>query len=390
MAGALNDLMAAQKSGRGEVVVYGAKSLLTGFTLKCLRQSGIRIDYLADGRKELQGGELHGLPVIGPEELAAQHQDAHVFICLTREYWTVYDLLTKLGMGNLYSLIDISASCAQIATDSGDFIRYQLETHTHVVKSRFEELSLPFVNFIVTEQCTLSCKECINLIPHIRKKKHYPAEQLLRCSANLLQSLGYLTAATLIGGEPFVYPELAELVEGLSKSEKIGRIEIVTNGTVLPEKQVLARFKPDKRVHISISEYPGITHKIPALLKMAEAFSVPCTVLPFMEWSNMGDLSCRNRTVDQLRTVFSNCSVKSCPTIIGGKLYRCARAAFGVRLGAIPNAADEEIDLDSTSPTHDNQEKIRSLFFHRDYLLACNYCDGCDISTPPIPPAVQT
>lgn len=394
--GGMLELAARIRAAGGRTVVYGARALLSEMTVRALEKLGIGPDCLADGRQDLlELGELNGLPVVGLEELAREYGDADIFICLTREYWTVRDILETKGF-KASRLHDVAGLLhgVRIAGDGmfGQSTR-QLEqavlSHKRLVETRRGRLSLPFVNMIVTERCSLNCADCNNLIPHIRDRRDYGAGALLEQMSRLMGGIDSLVVGSVIGGEPFLYPELAGLIRGLRRHDRIERLELVTNGTLIPRAElvdVLAR----NQVHVVISDYGPLSPVLRELRKIFEAGGVSHDVAAFNDWYDMGNLAKRGRNDADLGITFTNCKFKYCPTLLGGKLYRCSRSAFGTRVGAIPPAAGEGIDLnDPGLDAEAVRRQVGDLFYGRDWLSACDYCDGGNIGGYTIPPAIQ-
>lgn len=57
-----------------------------------------------------------------------------------------------------------------------------------------------------------------------------------------------------IGGEPFLYPHLQEIVEYLIGQKKVLGIMLITNSTIMPAPQVLELLRNPK-VFVEISDY---------------------------------------------------------------------------------------------------------------------------------------
>lgn len=376
-----------------ETVVYGANCQLTELTLHALERFGIKPACLADGRLEYDGREMHGLPVISPDKLVADHPGAHVFICLTREFWTVRDMLWERGKGNLH---DVAALLAEVPISdpmfgkTASFLVTARDTHARLVETRTGGVSLPFANFIVTERCSLNCRACNNSMPLIKHKLDYAADDLLLYARRITDALDVLVSGTIIGGEPFLYTELPRIIRGLSAFDKITKVEVVTNGTLIPREDIVEAMRGTPKVHVTISKYPTVKQRIPELTALLEDNGIPCDLGNYTEWKDMGDMSNRGRNLTQMVEVFRNCTLKNCPSILGGKLYHCSRAAFGARLGFVPTAADEVVPLDDpTLSGEDIRERVRKVFFNRKTLAACNFCDGGDVASPAIIAALQ-
>jgi len=246
------------------------------------------------------------------------------------------------------------------------------------------ELYYSHIELSLTTNCTLRCRGCCHFTPCFEKEAYTPASQIIEDCRRLLNGIQWVDIFRVLGGEPLLYPELTRVVEFLLQSPKIGFVEIVTNGTLAPKKELLALF-PHKRLNILISNYGALSSHI------GDFAAVPptnLTVLPTDQtWLDHGDLTFRNRSEPALRKQYSCCD-KDKAVLTDGKLFNCACSAFGSRLGAFSLAPDEYIDL---REINDPQKLTARLLRQRrlGYYTACNYCNRGTDRLVSIPPALQ-
>lgn len=393
MSDGLTGILDNARKNNSPLVVYGANCQLTEITLFALKAHGMEPDYLADGRLEYDGTKRRGLEVLSPDRLAFAYPDATVFICLTREFWTVRDMLWEKGMTGLYdatALLDTVTIEKPMFGQSAAFLRTARETHAQLVATRRGQVSLPFVNLILTERCTLNCRACNNMMPLVRDKRDYDNATLLAQARKLVDALDSAVSVHLIGGEPFLYKNLPALIRELTAFDKISQVEIVTNGTLLPKEAVLDAMAASPKAHITISEYPGIKQKTTELANLFDSREIPCDIGSFTEWRDLGEVAARGRAPAGIRNTFRDCAFKNCPTLLGGKLYRCSWSAFGTRLGLIPVAPAEYLDLDdSRLSATETRGQVKRLFIDAKALSACNFCNGGNVASPSITAAEQ-
>ena len=112
------------------------------------------------------------------------------------------------------------------------------------------------IDTVITSRCTLKCKHCNMFIGHAPKQFDIELNRLRNNFDIFFESVDYVYEYTLLGGEPFIHKNIAEIVSYLGDrySEKIGRINIITNGTVVPEDEVLALLEKF-HVTVHISDY---------------------------------------------------------------------------------------------------------------------------------------
>ena len=85
-----------------------------------------------------------------------------------------------------------------------------------------------------------------------------------------------------------------------------------------------------------------------------------------------------------------NCCNSDIISLLHGKLYRCPFSANGTNLKAIPEDKTDIVDLvDDTISLKDLRKDIYNLVYNKEFLTACNYCNGRDFNTKEIKAAIQ-
>lgn len=92
-----------------------------------------------------------------------------------------------------------------------------------------------------------------------------------------------------MGGEPFLYPNLKEILEYLLAQKKVLGIMLITNSTLLPKPEVLELLKNPK-ILVEISDY-GHLEKMSRLIQVLEEKDIFFKVLTEQTWTDMGEWS---------------------------------------------------------------------------------------------------
>ena len=97
------------------------------------------------------------------------------------------------------------------------------------------------LHMAITMKCSLKCKNCNMFVPYYKEDVTYSKENIKSEIDTLFKKVDYIFSFTLLGGEPLLHPDWAEIVHYLSKaySDRIGIIKIITNGTIIPADKVL-------------------------------------------------------------------------------------------------------------------------------------------------------
>lgn len=183
-------------------------------------------------------------------------------------------------------------------------------------------------------------------------------------------------------------PEMDKVIRWYVDNDKISRFRIYTNGTIIPDEHILETLSHDK-VHVRISDYGINQRQIGKLKEVLEKNKISYYVTSYSDWQDSGDLRFRNYSVEQMREIFSKCYERNCITFLKGQLHRCPRSAHAMNLEAMPIIQKDFIDLKNWQGTDDELKKSISEFQRKDYVMACNYCDGPNRNTQHIPAAIQ-
>ena len=125
---------------------------------------------------------------------------------------------------------------------------------------------IPFVQISLTERCTLKCKKCAHACYAVGKNtEDLPLSDVYKSADFLFAKCDYIQEFMLIGGEPFLYKQISEVIEytGSKYDCKMSVLSITTNGTIIPSNEILELCKK-YNVLIRISNY---SKELPQLKK---------------------------------------------------------------------------------------------------------------------------
>lgn len=322
------------------IVLFGAGSLgkLTWYALK---QKGVQVAYFCDNDIDKQGTFYCGIKVVSPKEVPP---DSRIIIC--NNYMAGEDCISLLEG------VDFS--------DCGLDAERIIGLHKADVKC---------VDVVITERCSMKCKDCANLMQYYKQPKDCDLDVLFEALDNLTKYVDVYEFRVL-GGEPFVCKNLYKVID---KLRTYGRnIVIYTNATIVPKEP--ARLKG---VKFDITNYGHKNHK--KLLDVLDANGIEYTTYKPTEWTDSGSVKFRGHTEQRLNEMFANCCVKDVLTLLHGKLYHCPFSAHAHNLGLV---VGDYADMSG-------KESIMNFCKRKEYLTACKYCKGRDYGTPKIKPAIQ-
>lgn len=265
-------------------------------------------------------------------------------------------------------------------------------------------VNMPRGGFYVTLRCNLKCKLCAAHAPYYKNAWHPSIESLCRQADRFFELITHIGHFSLTGGEPLLRPDLGILIRRLNLySTQIGRLELFTNGTILPNMDIIKAFSEyNGAIKFVIDNYGPelsvnaekaailIHNELPeADVELRDYYSNNMHCDGWVDWG----VGKTKKTQAEAQEVFNKCSLPqklefvSC--INDGIIYPCPQTRRCIELGYIPLDPKEAVDMFDDSYTDD---EIRQRILDRyalTILRACSFCDGqCDDSKR-YPPAEQ-
>lgn len=240
-------------------------------------------------------------------------------------------------------------------------------------------IDIPQIEFNLTTVCTLKCKHCSNFIPYLKPNEHSKIkfEDFKIQLSNLTKSVSKIKNLILLGGEPLTVPNLHEYVEFASNNNKIEKVWIVTNGTLLMNdnlKKTLAKHR--KKIIVWVSNYSK-NEKIKSSLKHSELLEqikelgLDYDYVKDLSWSYTSDLN--TEPLRENSEFYFECCGNNCVSVFEGKIYVCPRAGIFDKKKVYVPQSDEIIDLNIENNSKVLKQKLKD-FYSRKSFTACNYC----------------
>ncbi len=367
------------KKCNGRIVLYGA-GRRGSVAAHCLNKMGVEFICFCDSDRKKQGKEYCNHRVIAPDELADKYSDMAIIIT-TNHFYTVAEELRKKGFLHVFSSVSLF-----LEIDLEGYEMYSEEYTIRNIDQYFysfihynENISyIPQVQIPVTMRCTLRCKECNSYIPYVKKAEDFEEGSIIFAIDKLLTAYDKIGNVLLYGGEPLLYPFLDRLIYNFSMNDRIEKVTIVTNGTILPNKALQEEMKSDK-VLVRISDYGKLSSKKDELLFVLKEAGVHTEITDFKYWNKNPTVDVLNETEEQLREKVKNCcALANMITLIKGKIFFCGFSAFYDYFKAVPDFGDNYIDLLESKEQGENlRKKIENIRkMGKDGLpkQACRFC----------------
>ena len=381
----------------GNIVLWGA-GRLGGVAEYCLRKQGINICAFCDIAKDKWGTEFCGHAVISPEQLEEMYPDAAIIISNTFHY-TMSSELEKKGYKNVF---DCTSLFLEIDFDEYDFWmlpEYAIRNVEQYMSSIHEQIkganSLDQIYLNITTKCSLRCRDCSVFIPYVKEKCNYDSTTVMKDFYSVLNCLEHIRIVNFYGGEPLLHPELAKMIRMLKDETRIERISIITNGTILPNEELLDVLEHDKRTLIRISDYGELSTKLSAIEEAFSSRKIAYEISNYTYWDSPSVIAPCNDTEEELQRKFQLCTATNCAILLNRKFYRCITASAVNNMGVFPYSESNCVDIgkyeDSEKELKDKLNEYLERPRNKKYFDACRYCSGmyCVHFENKVPVAVQ-
>lgn len=375
----------------GKIVIFGA-GVNGAILLALLKKKNIDTLCFVDDDIRKCGTEYFGYPVLSREKLYELYNDV---VILVTPYiaGTIFEKLRDAGYQEVY---DCSPLFLEFDMEEvKEYISPILDVF-HCVQTFLNKRSyinnITTVNHaltvVITERCTLSCRECMAFVPYYEKPADYSFNELSIALDNILPT-GVFPDIYLEGGEPFLHKDFQKILAKLISFKEVKHIWIITNGTIVPSEEILKSLITPK-VIVWISDYGKNSYKMGELKEILRIKGITHHSTT-QHWYKVTNAYKFNRSNEATQEVYDSCCKglhAMNPFLIKGRIYRCQFHARTEEFGIIPKCCSDSIDA-----LHDKEslkDRLQSFFFRKDYLEACNYCTGRGYTSVEVPVAEQT
>ncbi len=263
------------------------------------------------------------------------------------------------------------------------------------------------VGVYITTRCNLKCKRCLLHIPYLKEQRDSSMEVIQETFDKLFCITDRIEKVILSGGETFLFVGLDRLLDWLFEEygNRIGKIELFSNGTVVPERAVvdqIKRFGTD-REKVFIDDYgPELSWKVKEMMELFDECGISYEVKNYTPvnthcggWVDYGDLRVKKHTYAEESKVKDwkhSCVYLSgyrSVNIYEGKVYSCSQARVQSEMGFNDEIAKKSLDLFDPSISIEERKRWFAEMEEAKYYAACDYCSGMTENSERYVPAEQ-
>jgi organic radical activating enzyme len=383
------------KSSGLPVVIFGAGIVGEALLWVC-RDAGIEVECFCDNNINKAGQTIGNTGVLHVQELKKKYDDA-VFLISAADIKDVVEQLGRLGYSKWHSssllLRDFDLTRCRSSSPE-DYVEFAVSTCLLCHDSYLNpgKLFLRSVDIIITERCSLKCRDCSNLMQYYEMPKDCSIEEVTQSIDAFCALIDEVNEFRVIGGEPFMNREIHRVIKRLIDEPKVRRIVIYTNGTIVPREEHV-EFLKNEKVLLLITDYGALSRNLSAIREMLHKENITHYIMKARGWTDCARVTRCSRSTEEQREVFRVCCAKNLVTLSKGRLYRCPFAANVARLGAVPDYENDYIDIvqeqQRGTDIHAMKKRIRAFLLEKDFLETCDFCNGRPFDAPEIVPAIQ-
>ena len=377
-----------------KIVIFGTGNFGL-IVLSTIKKINSNVVGFADNNKGNWGKKLGDKEIFSEEKIRNEHKDC-LFIIASLMYPYIKKQLTGYG---IFDYLDSDSLFSNLKLDLGDCgtdwsskrCKEQIDTYMFAVLSeqnkKENKLTVKHLDLVLTEKCSLKCKDCSNLMQYYAKPVDEDFEVLKKSLNNFLSSVDFVGEIRLIGGEPLLYKKIGDVMELILKYNNYNKIYVYTNGTIVFKNNKMNVFQNEK-VLFRISDYGKVSKNVKPLEEELSRLNVNYLTERVTRWQDCAKIKLYDRPKTLNEFIYGNCCVNQYLTLLHGKLYLCPFQAHAENLDAIPVNESQRIDLSSVSQ-NSIKEKISKLYFETECLEACKYCNGRDPNVDDVDAAIQ-
>jgi organic radical activating enzyme len=227
----------------------------------------------------------------------------------------------------------------------------------------------------IVEHCNLRCRSCAHLSPAL--PRHFVDLGALSSDLTALARSYRAKVLRLLGGEPLLHPDLLEIMTAARESHVADKIEITTNGLLLPRVE---RCFWEVADGVQISLYPGRSLRQDQLdtcidLARRNNVSIRCRRYQSFQESYSEQGTDDPALVEKIYVTCNSAHRWRCHTVANGWFFKCAQGYMipkGMSLGAEATYRNG-IQIDESPEFRD---RLLSYLTSPEPLPSCRNCLG--------------
>jgi len=346
-----------------EIIIYGFGNTAEVYIDNLCKS--VNVKFIIDNSERFIGKNYNGIPIYSYN--VAKDMIKNTKIVIMAETVIYNEISNELRMQEYKENIDF--------TGIERFIEEWY--YKHLGKACIME-----IHTAITTCCTFNCRNCNMYMPYYKEKVIYSLEALKSNIDLLFEYIDYVFKYQILGGEPLLNKSLPDFLFYLKDvyGDKIGRIRIITNGSVLPSDRLLEALKySDSEVHVSdYSANIDYKNRFEATMQAFEKSGIKNKIMPSLKWRDFGfpNEPCN---FEDVRKHMLTCGT-AWHGLVDGCLFYCNSSWSAQKCGLFKCAKDDFIDLTELPKGEKGEIQLLQLCLgdmKSGYNSFCRLCGGC-------------
>jgi len=406
------DFLRYVKQNHKEVYIFGA-DIAGKIIQKMLQEEGVLVSGFLDNNKNKCFAKINEVEVFVANEKLEKLSKECVILIASTYISDIIRQLEDIGFYNWVPIIDfLESKDENYFRDSlkgdlrknhsggeftNDFDVFVLENMLNSQKKYLDETSLYIrsVDIVITEKCSLKCKDCSNLMQYYEEPKNIEFDNVRQEIDDVCSVADEINELRIIGGDAFMNKDFPAIVNYAAAKENVNKVVIYTNGTISPQMDKIKDIAKSEKIFVFITTYGELSRNAQKLVECLESAEVQYNRQPAYGWTDCGQIVKQDRDESSQTKIFQNCCAKHFTTLTDGKLFRCPFAANLHRLSATPDYSDDYVQMQNVSKLSPDEsqlykKKLKKYLREVSFIKYCDFCNGRTYGDPEIEPGIQT
>lgn len=359
-----------------EIIIYGIG--MVGKKYFDMLRKDFTIKYIVDKSQNVSA-YYQNIKVICLDEMMSVRKDEKIIVLASKE--ASISIKADLNRGGLIEYEDY------VRFD--DFVK---EWYWQVKRKN----CIREVHTSINTNCTFNCEKCNMFVPYYKSVKVYTADEIRESLDVFFPLVDYVFVFSYLGGEPFLNHELKDILKYTYQNyhEKIGRIEIISNGSIVPDAETLQAMR-EYKVLVRISDYTAYINygkKLEQLVDMLQNQGIQYSVEKSLEWVDFCFPDRDEELVLPIKEIRAHmlCCSPAFHGLNDKKFYYCHVAWSAEKAGLIRLKDSDYIALENYSTDLESKRRLAKYAggeMEEGFVSLCAECMGCGIDNWFVVPA---
>lgn len=364
-----------------KIYIYGAGEVGEDVYGK-IRFLDIPIEF-ADSNIQKQRDGFKGIPVISPKKIF--HEGAVIVVAASRyNTETIIKNITCSSCGEYREGVNVFSASS--------FLSLPLYMYSSYVEKK---LYFQDITILVTEKCTLKCRDCAPCYPYLKNARHRFFDEVKSDIDAFFAKVDYVWDLILTGGEPFLNKDFGKILQYVKEQypSKYHHIQIISNATLVPSDSTCEILQDTARGYISISDYTKeniwMKERLRRFTEKMDAYDIHYEIPQVESWCDFGfrDKNHPMKSKEELIDKFDNCRC-TCRAFHEGRFVFCLHSFYASR--ALYDGQPEDKDNCFISGSKSEMMEWNLGYSEKGYLDMCAKCNGyITINQHKIAPGIQ-